>query len=234
MSTPAAAQKIAIKRTKCLAKEYQTATQTCKSEMGFLMEFIIDDTDIGHWWCRLKCINEMSPADYEYRDAEFIIDMYANVDHPTSPPRFFVRTPNGIYIDSTKSTANDYNVCLGVGDRHKEDFECANKNMKGMTGFLKMVLNGLVNWRTLGPGVGILHQDFYWHANGSTSYTNLERQLVTEKRALSRLSREYNLKHFPQLVAKFDELPFHGAISALPSLGLTKANENAVRRHITG
>jgi hypothetical protein len=225
----AIAAKYAAKRNKALVANFKKAT----NEFHPYLDFIIDDKEVGHWWCRFRNI----AGDHgEFTDGEYLIEMHADQEYPHSPPKFFVRTPNGVYAADRHQNLD---VCLGNGHLHKEDYAAA---QGGMMGFIAMTLNGFMNWRRTGVGYNLLNNDYFTYGIHESDAPNksakqyqarLDVTKDANMSALARLSREYNRKYFPEVMAQFDELPFHKALRALPTLGLGDL-EADVRRAICG
>lgn len=101
----------------------------------------------------------------------------------------------------------------------------------GMMGFIMMTLNGMMNWRLTGVGIGILHPEYF--ENGADQ-AQLDPDLNREKKALAQASRAYNRRHYPEIMAQFDDLPFPKILHALPHTGLPACLIQAIRQAITG
>ncbi len=84
-----------------------------------------------------------------------------------------------------------------------------------MGGFGVQLPNGIIGWRQLGGGINIM---------GTT---------VDTKRQLAIASREWNQKHYPQIVAQFEALPLNQAISFLDRLRLSKRRDHSIRLWLT-
>jgi hypothetical protein len=225
-----AAAKNKQKCEKALMANYKKAV----SEYHPYLDFVVDESNVKRWYCRIRNIRG---RDGEFEGGEYLIEMNADDDYPFTPPVFFVRTPNGVYDGGFDRQVD---VCLGNGHLHKDKFAAG---QGGMMGFMMMTLNGMMNWRLTNTGHGILHEEYFRYSTfddpcpgprARTHQEALDPALNREKLALARASKAYNRKHYPKIMALFDELPFPQVLSALPSAGLPEFLEQAVRRVITG
>ena len=62
------------------------------------------------------------------------------------PPRVTMRTPTGVYPIDTE------NFCVSVGQYHPNDYSPT----IGIDGFVRIILSGLIYWRELGNGIGLI------------------------------------------------------------------------------
>lgn len=207
------------KREKSLLANYKKAV----NEFHPYLDFVINESNVGQWWCRFR---DIEGRDDEFHGGEYIIEMNAPADYPFSPPVFYVRTPNGVYDGGYNKNIN---VCIGIGHFHKADYAAG---QGGMMGFIMMTLNGFMNWRLTGTGIGILHSEYF--TRGAHAQQEMDEPLNVEKRRLANESRAYNRKHFPKIMDLFDDLPFSKARSAIATLELPDWLARSVTRAITG
>ena len=137
------------------------------------LDFIMDETDNGKWYIRIRNID----AD-EYRAGQYIVEMQAPAEYPFKPPKFFFRTPNGLYEINKE-------ICISIGHYHSDNYESGRVKMGG---FARELVNGFVNWREMGGGINLLHTS------------------ALEKRELSVKSNAFNLKNYADLLRQFNEM----------------------------
>lgn len=219
------AAKYAAKRNKSLIANYRKAV----NEFHPYLDFIIDDKEVGHWWCRFR---DISGDHGEFVGGEYLIEMFADENYPVSPPKFFVRTPNGVYA---ADRFQNLDVCLGNGHLHKDDYAAG---QGGMMGFIAMTLNGFMNWRRTGVGYNLLNNDYFTHGIHESDAPNVsakrhQDRLDTTKdanmSALARTSVEYNRRYFPTVMAQFDDMPFIKTRASLPALNLGDLAQDVTR-----
>ncbi len=111
----------------------------------------------------------------EFDGGEYLVRQVAPEDFPFKPPEFYFMTENGVYGCETK-------VCINIGEYHADQYRAA----LGMDGFANQLVSGMIGWKTLGGGISIL----------STT--------ANEKRRLAKISRDYNRKHYPEIIAQIE------------------------------
>lgn len=112
----------------------------------------------------------------EFKGGEYLLKVEAGANFPHEPPQFTVLTPNGVFATEGK-------VCISNGEYHKENYDMR----LGMGGFTTNIISGLINWRQLGQGIGIM------------------RTKVEEKVKYAADSKAYNMDKYPQIVAMIEE-----------------------------
>lgn len=191
--------KVAAKTTKC-EKSLMANYKKAMSEFHPYLDFVMDDTNCKKWWCRFR---DIYGRDGEFKDGEYLIEMIADDDYPFTPPKFFVRTENGVYAASRRQ---DLDVCLGNGHLHKDQFAAG---QGGMMGFIMMTLNGFMNWRLTGQGYNLLNNDYFINGDSNTTYQqSLDQKKNAAMRGFAKVSRDHNRKYYPEVMRQFDELPF--------------------------
>ena len=103
--------------------------------------FLMTDTS-NHWYILIRNLEMYGE---EFKGGEYIVEMIAPADFPFNPPRFFFKTPNGVYEMEKK-------VCISIGEYHKDQYRAT----LGMQGFARELWNGMVNWRDMGGGINII------------------------------------------------------------------------------
>ena len=175
------------RRTKSLVANFAKWSETRHEYIDFLM----DDTDPGLWWIRIRDLTG------EFTGGEYIVEMRAPLKYPFEPPEFYFKTPTGVYGIDTK-------ICISIGEFHKDKFAAA---QGGMGGFALQLINGIIYWQNLGHGIAILNSEYY--SANKNRRNEMEPVLKSKMAILARESMDWNRAKYPNLVAKFDNLPFN-------------------------
>lgn len=206
--------KKAKKRVSSLVANYKKWTESRHP----LLDFIIDETDVGKWWVRIRDLQED-----EFLGGEYILQMIAPKEYPFGPPEFYFKTANGVYGCDSK-------VCLSIGEFHKDGFAAG---QGGMGGFASQLINGIVFWQDLGPGISILHEEFQRLSDNNANKRGMVPGIKTEHLELARRSRDANYKRFPELSHQFDSLPLNLAYNAVRTLPHSSKVQQLIRNYIT-
>jgi ubiquitin-protein ligase len=123
--------------------------------------------------------------DHPFKGGEYIFKLTAPATFPTIPPRLEFCTPNGVFEPGGA-------ICISVGEYHSSDAPGKTgaygwRPVLGMAGFATQVVNGIMCNDSLTAGIRIVQDS----------------KIQREQYALN--SRLFNAKHFPKIVAEFDE-----------------------------
>lgn len=162
---------------------------------GFTTYFtaIPDRTDIRIWYVRIAGL------DAPYKNGEYLFCLVAPDEFPQKPPSLKFLTDNGLFVPGHK-------VCISVGEFHTNDKPGKDgahgwRPSLGMHGFSLEVVNALICHADLGGGIGIAHKS------------------PAEKQYLASISRKFNEKHYPEIVADLDAFAeSHRSLPAIKSL----------------
>lgn len=219
------------KRSKSLIAHYKKAIQVYHPNLDLL----IDEKDVGKWYCRIRdipfCDND------EYKDGEYIFDLIAPKDYPFAPAEFRFKTPNGVY------NINQV-VCVDNGEFHKDKYAAGKCNMFV---FATELLSRMINWKDIGVGFGMAHNEFFGKDSEGRKLplkSNDEKKkllddLLSEKKALAKISKSYNREKFPDLIAKFDDPDLlnnkiNKVLDSISKLNLSENLSNYIKLAITG
>lgn len=153
----------------------------------------ISEDDVRIW--HFLVVNLPPP----FIDGEYIFRLDASTKFPADPPTFEFLTKNGVYETGVKT------ICISIGIFHAgaapgRTGSYGWRPVLGMIGFAREVVNGMLNTKELGSGIGIHVQ------------TPIEQTILAES------SVAYNAKKYPKLMAQFEAFaasnPTHQAVRA--------------------
>jgi ubiquitin-protein ligase len=136
-----------------------------------------------------------SGDDGEFEGIELLVKFTMPSDFPFKPPKFECLTPNGLYTPEGK-------ICVSIGEFHSADY----RPVLGFPGFTDQLVSGLIGWRSIGQGIGLL----------ATS--------ADEKRALAANSHEWNMKYNIQIMKDI----YASFIDYSAKWNITEKNKGAV------
>jgi ubiquitin-protein ligase len=198
------------KRSRAIIANYKKWTSTRHPNM----DIIINESNINIWYVRIRDLPE------QFTGGEYIVEMAVPERYPGDPPKFYFRTKNGVY-DVNKE------VCISVGHMHKDEYACAG----GLGAFAVNLLNGMICWESLGPGVNILHEAF--QTGDDRTRALLLPKIVAKQHEYAARSLEFNFKKYPELVEKFNTLPLNIAYETLDTLPIADNVRKIAKRWIT-
>jgi ubiquitin-protein ligase len=129
---------------KITIRQYAKAVQTPNEYIKFYMS----ESNPTEWYL---LIHGLTGDNDELKSGEYLFKMTAPIgtdvkdSFPFSPPKFTALTQNGIY-------GVNQNICISVGEFHKSDYPAT----LGMNGFAQEMANGLMCWKQLQSGIGII------------------------------------------------------------------------------
>jgi ubiquitin-protein ligase len=133
-----------------LTKIMLAQIKKARNEKDDFMAFAIDETEPRVFYFLVKNI---SGDEDEFVGGEFIFKLVATNDFPHKPPKFFAVSRNGVYVSGDDNVkASGKRICISIGEYHEDKYRPA----LGMYGFAKNVISGLIGWRSLGEGYGLL------------------------------------------------------------------------------
>ena len=138
----------------------------------------MDTEDIKIWYVLVKNLPD------PYVDGEYIFRLNIPNNFPDNPPSLMAKTPNGVMEIDGK-------VCVSVGEFHQNDHYKTNSK------------DGQYGWV---PSLGISGFILQGIVNGMISFTDedegirLKNLPDRDKKKLAQQSKEYNLKHHPQIM----------------------------------
>lgn len=138
------------------------------------VKFSIDEADPQTWYI---IVRNLSGKEGELEGGEYLFKMWAPTEFPFKPPKFTALTPNGVY-------EVEQSICISIGEYHSDQYQAT----LGMLGFAKELANGVMCWKDMGHGIGIIHMQ----------------NSVDDKRKWAKASRAYNLKHYAEIVKRID------------------------------
>lgn len=191
------------KRLKALNANFKKTKDVRESHLDFLM----DNVDMGIWYVRIR---DLLGDNDEFKGGEYIVQMIAPERYPFDPPQFFFFTPNDVYDIKKK-------VCISIGEFHTDNYAAA---QGGMTGFARMLINGLITWKDLGSGISLLNPR-YVTASKEVKDKMLP-ELVSKKQEVARNSIDFNERNYLDLVRRFNALSWNvmkkGLLELYPTL----------------
>lgn len=113
----------------------------------------------------------------EFAGGEYLVRVEMPHDFPFNPPQFYLMTQQGLYEVEKK-------VCISIGEYHKDQYRAA----LGVNGFCNQLVSGLIGWRDMGGGINII------------------KTTVAQKKAMAKASREYNIKHYPDILSQINSM----------------------------
>lgn len=128
------------------------------------------DDQIDVWYLRYHSIGE------PYTYGEYLVEIHADADHPFKPPKYYFKTPNGLY-------APNENACINIGSYHSNNYP----STLGMLGFANQLMAAMLQWESLGSGISLV---------SSTK---------EEKKRLAKASKGYNRKHNTKILSLFEQ-----------------------------
>lgn len=133
------------------------------------IDIITNGDDITKWYVKITGLSE------PYEDGEYLVKIEASESHPTKPPKYYFMTPNGVYELGK-------NACISIGSYHSDEFP----SVLGMTGFIMNLIGAMLQWKTLGEGIDLLHTT------------------ANEKKRLAKNSYVYNREHHIEIISMFE------------------------------
>ena len=207
--------KVEAKRLKSIIQCFKKWSETRHP----YLEFLMPDDDVSKWWIRMS---NFDGNDGEFKGGEYLIQMFAPKDYPFGPPEFFYKTPTGVFEINV-------DVCLATGKFHKENFAAG---QGGMGGYACQLLNSMIFWKDLGPGINIMDETY--HCANREVKRSVEPRLLESRKRYAAASREYNRKKYPDIIRQFDESPFNIALNEIPQIGLAPRVEQLALSMIRG
>lgn len=153
-----------------MAGHFRKATRSPEEYSVFAMS---DDPKI--WYILIRNIKG---DDDEFTGGEFLFEMFANDKFPAEPPRFYARTPNGVY-------EKDKICCISIGQYHAKSY----RPVEGMRGFAIELANGLMNYEGLYKSGGI----------------NIIKTTIDEKKYLTKNSIKFNWEYYPHIMRMLED-----------------------------
>ena len=106
----------------------------------------VDEKDISKW-CFL-----VSGLPTPFAGGEYIMEVVAREGYPIEPPEAFLKTKNGVFMPDT-------DICVSIGKYHADDKSADGamgwRPAMGILGFAQEMVNGLLNYKELGHGIGL-------------------------------------------------------------------------------
>ena len=163
------------------------------------IDYHMEEKDVGTWYIRIR---NLEGDEGEFIGGEYLVRLVAQADYPFSAPKFYFMTPNGVY-------SVEQECCIGTGHYHKEKYAAGSQKIHG---FAREIVNGLLGWRTLGGGIGLLQTK------------------TAEKKLLAARSRPHNLRLRGDLVTLFDQHPYNQLDRFVTGCRLHPSADMTVRR----
>lgn len=139
------------------------------------VKFSIDEADPQTWYI---IVRNLSGKEGELEGGEYLFKMWAPTEFPFKPPKFTALTPNGVY-------EVEQSICISIGEYHSDQYQAT----LGMLGFAKELANGVMCWKDMGHGIGIIHMQ----------------NSVADKRKWAQDSRAYNRKYHAKIVDNIEQ-----------------------------
>lgn len=133
------------------------------------IDITILNDDLTKWYVLITGL------DYPYEGGEYILRIEADENHPMKPPKYYFMTPNGMY-------EKERNCCVSISTYHSDQY----RPVLGMTGFIMNVIGAMLQWETIGHGIGLMK-------------TSAE-----EKAVFAKKSMEYNRLNHIEIISMFE------------------------------
>lgn len=153
------------KQVKVINKHFQKAIKEPQEYVIYAM----NECNIKQWYILIR---NVSGKHDEFRGGEYLFELNIGKDYPYKPPRFYARTPNGLY-------QADKICCISIGEFHTSNYSPT----LGVGVFAEQLCNGFMMADEL-EGKGI----------------NLVKTSPDEKRKYAKESVEYNDKYYPDIM----------------------------------
>lgn len=163
------------KRTRMFLANYKLYTAHYDYNSDLLLNECKVDEMIGRW-------HNLSD---EFTGMEILFHATGNIN-PFLPAKIKLFTPNGVFA------VNTVQICTSMSTYHADQYPAS----LGMCGFVRNMMNALVNYESLGEGLNVLVT--------STAH----------KKNLSTKSRAYNRTHHMDLILQLRETPYNRVMLA--------------------
>lgn len=133
------------------------------------VKFAVSENDPFIWYIMIHGIDG---CEDEFKGGEYLFKVTAADNFPHEPPKFEGMTPNGVYSVGGK-------ICVSNGEFHKENYDMR----LGMGGFVTNLISGIINWKALGAGFGIMktsNEEKITYAEGSRNYNLVNHKAIVD------------------------------------------------------
>lgn len=171
-----------MERTKTLIRNFKEYLKNKKEDDNLVkqgkpkknypyFDAMVKPKNMGVWYIKIHGLS--SP----YIGGEYIVEIRADNNHPYKPPKYYFRTPNGLY-------QLNKNACINIGSYHADQYPAA----LGMLGFANQLIAAMLQWEDLGAGISLI----------DTS--------SVEKARLALQSKQYNIDNNKKILDLFAKL----------------------------
>ena len=203
------------------------------------MDIILADPNDSLTW--IVRVRDISGSNDEFKGGEFLIQLKATDDPTKKPPNFKFLTPNGLY------TLGSEDVCISIGKYHSSSYAPA---QGGMGGFATQMVDILVSWKDMSPGVSFLHNDYFYkiakHPIKDDSLESarniaqfrkevrvIEKDIYKEISEFSQKSQAYNLNHYPDYIRRLNAKPLNKLYERIEQSNYPTKLKNTMLKFIT-